>query len=74
MPRLMKADEAAEYLGIPVEYVYEAVRAKPGRPTHLKHVRFGKRFYFKAEWLEEWVERVASEPPANVLRLERRAE
>lgn len=43
-------------------------------PDHLRHVRLGKRLYFRAEWLDEWTERVASEPPASVLRLERRAE
>ncbi|WP_243090568.1 helix-turn-helix domain-containing protein [Thermus neutrinimicus] len=74
MPKLMTVDEAAKYLGIPVHHIYQAVRAKPGNPFHLRHVRLGKRFYFQAEWLDEWTERVASEPPASVLRLERRAE
>ncbi|KHG64810.1 hypothetical protein QT17_10295 [Thermus sp. 2.9] len=68
MPRLMTADEAAEYLGIPVAYIYEAVRAKPGRPTYLKHLRFGKTFYFKPEWLDEWTERLATDVVPMTLR------
>jgi len=39
-----------------------AVRAMPGRPSHLRHVRLGRRRYTTQEWLEEWIQRVASEP------------
>lgn len=74
MPKLMTVEEAAEYLGIPTKHIYAAARKKPGHPAHLRHVRLGKRLYFRAEWLDEWTEWVASEPPASVLRLERRAE
>ncbi len=69
MPRLMTVQEAAEYLGIPPGHIYQAARAKPGHPQHLRHVRLGKRLYFRAEWLDEWVERVATEAPAVVLRM-----
>ena len=62
MARLMNIREAAEYLGVPVSYIYEAVRAIPGRPSHLRHIRLGKRRYTTQEWLEEWIQRVASEP------------
>lgn len=74
MPKLLKVKEAAEYLGVPESVIREGMRAQPGRPTHLRHVRLGKAFYTTREWLDEWVERVASEPPASVLRLDRRAE
>jgi len=62
MARLMNIREAAEYLGVPVAHIYEAVRAIPGRPSHLRHIRLGKRRYTTQEWLEEWIQRVASEP------------
>ena len=64
MARLMNVREAAEYLGVPVAYIYEAMRAMPGRPSHLRHVRLGKRRYTTQDWLEEWIGRVASEPEA----------
>ena len=62
MARLMTVREAAEYLGVPVAHIYQAMRAMPGRPSHLRHVRLGKRRYTTQEWLEEWIQRVASEP------------
>lgn len=70
MARLMTVREAAEYLGVPVAYIYQAMRAMPGRPSHLRHVRLGKRRYTTQEWLEEWIGRLASEPeaPARSMR------
>jgi excisionase family DNA binding protein len=71
MARLMTVREAAEYLGVPVAYIYHAMRTMPGRPSHLRHVRLGRRRYTTQEWLEEWIGRVASEPeaPARSMRL-----
>ena len=71
MARLMTVREAAEYLGVGVAQIYQAMRAMPGRRAHLRHVRLGKRRYTTQEWLEEWIQRVASEPeaPARPMRL-----
>ncbi|ACV05062.1 hypothetical protein [Thermus phage P23-77] len=60
--RLMLLKDVSQATGIPLETLRRAVRAQPGNPMHLPHVRLGKgQVYVKEEWLEEWLNRLRSD-------------
>jgi len=60
--RLMLLRDVAQATGIPLETLRRAVRAQPGNPMHLPHVRLGKgQVYVKEEWLDEWLNRLRSD-------------
>jgi len=57
----MLLKDVSQATGIPLETLRRAVRAQPGHPMHLPHVRLGKGIYVKEEWLEEWLNRLRSD-------------
>jgi len=50
-PRLLEAEDVANYLGMRTDWVYREVRA--GR---LPHIRLGRAVRFRRESIDAWIE------------------